>query len=247
RDFALARSAALSDAMQTLEAQKDAVQAQQSALVTDLQAFAASGIDGLERMFGAAQIDVERLTSEVAQNYSGQGGPFEALTLASIDQATPEDGRLGTLMSDLERLSLMHFAAERVPFAKPVQGARLTSGFGPRRDPFHRRYSMHNGIDYAGPRGTAILATASGVVTFVGRQRGYGKVIEIRHAFGFETLYAHLHKTRVRLGQRVEKGDRIGDMGNTGRSTGVHVHYEVRLNDRPVNPMTFIEAARDVL
>jgi murein DD-endopeptidase MepM/ murein hydrolase activator NlpD len=134
-----------------------------------------------------------------------------------------------------------------MPFATPVRNPRFTSGFGPRRDPFNRRAAMHEGVDLAGPRGTPILAPAEGVVTFAGTQRGYGRIIRIRHDFGFETLYGHLSRIRVSVGDRVSVGQRIGDMGNTGRSTGTHLHYEVRVNGRPVNPMKFIGASRHVL
>ncbi|MEL6337612.1 MAG: peptidoglycan DD-metalloendopeptidase family protein, partial [Pseudomonadota bacterium] len=247
RDFALAKNAAMAEQMVTLEYDKKAIAARETQLLEDLKTMADSGLSGLETMFDRANIDVDDLLARISADYSGKGGPFTELQLANADAGYGEDARMTELLADLERLSVMQFAAQRVPFAKPVRGARMTSGFGPRRDPFRKRRSMHNGVDWAGPRGTPIEATASGVVTFVGRQRGFGIVVEIRHAFGFETLYAHLNKARVTLGQRVEKGDRIGDMGSTGRSTGVHVHYEVRLNNRPVNPMTFIEAARDVL
>ncbi|MEL7348731.1 MAG: peptidoglycan DD-metalloendopeptidase family protein [Pseudomonadota bacterium] len=247
RDFALAKNAAMAEQLVTLEYDKKAIAARETQLLEDLKTMADSGLSGLETMFDRANIDVDDLLARISADYSGKGGPFTELQLANADASYGEDARMTELLADLERLSVMQFAAQRVPFAKPVRGARMTSGFGPRRDPFRKRRSMHNGVDWAGPRGTPIEATASGVVTFVGRQRGFGIVVEIRHAFGFETLYAHLNKARVTLGQRVEKGDRIGDMGSTGRSTGVHVHYEVRLNNRPVNPMTFIEAARDVL
>ena len=86
-----------------------------------------------------------------------------------------------------------------------------------------------------------------GVVTFAGRQRGYGRVVKIRHAFGFETFYAHNSRMRLKVGQRVSRGDRIADVGSTGRSTGNHVHYEIRIDNEPVNPVKFIKAARDVL
>ena len=84
-------------------------------------------------------------------------------------------------------------------------------------------------------------------MVFAGRQSGYGNIVKIRHDFGIETRYAHLSRIRVEVGQRVSRGEHIGDMGNTGRSTGTHLHYEVRVNGRPVDPMTYIEAARDVL
>ena len=105
---------------------------------------------------------------------------------------------------------------------------------------------MHNGSDFAGPTGTPIYTTADGVVTYAGWQSGYGRLVKIQHEFGIETRYAHMSRIRVVEGQRVSRGDRIGDMGNTGRSTGTHLHYEVRIGGRPVNPMKFIKAGRDV-
>ncbi|MFT7182672.1 MAG: murein DD-endopeptidase MepM/ murein hydrolase activator NlpD, partial [Planctomycetota bacterium] len=159
-----------------------------------------------------------------------------------------EAARVASLMGGLERASLMKIAVDRLPLAKPVRASfRFTSGFGVRRDPKNGRARMHNGTDFAAGRGTAIYATGEGVVTFAGWQSGYGRVVKIRHAFGFETVYAHMDKTRTRVGDRVAQGDRIGDMGSTGRSTGVHLHYEVRVLGKPVNPLKYIEAARNVL
>ena len=94
--------------------------------------------------------------------------------------------------------------------------------------------------------GTPIFATADGVVVDAGRESGYGNVVRIQHEFGFETVYAHQSKIRVKVGQQVSRGVQIGDMGSTGRSTGSHLHYEVRVNGQPVNPMTYLEAAKDV-
>ena len=105
---------------------------------------------------------------------------------------------------------------------------------------------MHAGVDLAAPNGTPIYATADGVVTTAGRESGYGYVVRIRHEFGIETVYAHQSKIRVKVGQQVSRGVQIGDMGSTGRGTGSHLHYEVRVNGQPVNPMTYLEAAKDV-
>ncbi|MEC7669814.1 MAG: M23 family metallopeptidase, partial [Pseudomonadota bacterium] len=96
------------------------------------------------------------------------------------------------------------------------------------------------------PHGTPIYSTADGVVVHAGWQSGYGRLVKIQHEFGIETRYAHLSKIRVNVGQRVSRGERIGDMGNTGRSTGTHLHYEVRVGGEAVNPMTFIKAANNV-
>ena len=109
---------------------------------------------------------------------------------------------------------------------KPMKTADfvVSSGFGPRDG------TMHQGIDMAGPVGTPIHVTGDGVVTFAGRSGAYGNLIKIRHELGTETRYAHLSRIHVKVGDRVSQGDRIGDMGNTGRSTGPHLHYEIRLN-----------------
>ena len=208
-------------------------------LLSRLDVAARTGLAGLETLFGRSNIDLDRILAQARRDYSGSGGPFVPLTAADGDAAG--DTRVAALMENLETVNLMRFAAERLPFGSPVIGGRRTSGFGP------RGRSMHTGLDIAAPRGTPIYATADGIVTFAGRQRGYGRVVKIRHAFGFETVYAHLNRARVKVGQRVGRGDRIGDMGSTGRSTGNHVHYEIRIDNKPVNPVKFIEAARDVL
>lgn len=245
RDFAVARNEALSTRIAALEIELVRLEDRKDAVFAQLQSATEIGLSGLERLFSRAEIDVDRIIDEIAADYSGSGGPFEPFDAAAYDGG--EDVKLAALMEGLERVNLMRFAAERLPFARPVMGGRFTSGFGPRRDPLRRRVAMHNGIDIAGPRGTPVLATADGIVTFAGRQRGYGNVIEIRHAFGFQTVYAHLDRVGVTVGQQVQRGDRIGGMGSTGRSTGIHLHYEVRIDNEAVNPMKFIEAARDVL
>ena len=217
----------------------------QERLVSQLEVAARIGLAGLETLFGRSNIDLDRILAQARRDFSGSGGPF--VPLAATDGATAQDTRVAALMENLETVNLMRFAADRLPFGTPVRGGRWTSGFGPRRDPNGRGRSMHNGLDIAAPRGTPVRATAAGVVTFAGRLRGYGRVVKIRHAFGFETIYAHNNRVRVKVGQRVSRGDRIADVGSTGRSTGNHVHYEIRIDNEPVNPVKFIKAARDVL
>ena len=105
---------------------------------------------------------------------------------------------------------------------------------------------MHYGADFAAPHATPVHSTADGVVVKIGWMSGYGRMIKIKHDFGFETRYAHLSKIRVKKGQRVSRGDHIGDMEKTGCSTGTHLHYEVRLDGEAVNAMKYIKAARNV-
>jgi murein DD-endopeptidase MepM/ murein hydrolase activator NlpD len=141
-------------------------------------------------------------------------------------------------LSDMQSLAS---AAEGMPFHRPTQ-ARTTSGFGVRFDPFNGRPALHQGQDFAAPLNTPIYAPAPGTVSFVGVRSGYGNTVEIDHGRGFKTRYAHLNATAVRAGQRIKLGQPVGAMGTTGRSTGVHLHYEVWMNGRPQNPARFMRA-----
>jgi len=246
RDSAKTRMSSLNEAVGKLQAKVDYWEGRQERLLSQLESAAQISLTGLDKIFAGARIDVDRIIESTRRDYSGEGGPFEPFEDQS-DVAAEADMRIASLMNDLERVNLMRFAAQKIPFGSPVRDGRYTSGFGPRRDPLKRRTSMHTGLDIAAPRGTPIYATGDGVVTFSGRMHGYGIVVKIRHAFGFETLYAHNSRSKVKVGQRVERGDQIAEMGSTGRSTGNHVHYEVRIDRQPVNPMKFIKAARDVL
>ena len=251
RDAARLRAESARARLAALQAETAEAAARRARTLDRLEDAVQVGLGALEGVFQKAGLDVDRLVDTVRKEYAGQGGgPFDPseppVQLAAA--AGPEGARVAALMAGLERASLMKIAADKLPLARPVRVAhRFTSGFGVRRDPKNGRARMHKGADFAGPRGTPIHATGDGVVVFAGWQSGYGRVIKIRHAFGFETVYAHLNKIRVKKGQRVAQGDRIGDMGNTGRSTGVHLHYEVRVGGKPVNPIKYIEAARNVL
>jgi murein DD-endopeptidase MepM/ murein hydrolase activator NlpD len=222
----------------------------QERLLSQLEDAARTSLAGLGVMFGGTDIDLERILAQARRDYSGSGGPFLPVAdgeEGAANDTSAGDERVAALMTDFESVNLMRFAADRLPFGEPVYGGRRTSEFGQRSDPKGRGRSMHDGLDIAAPKGTAIYSTADGVVTFAGRQSGYGIVVKIRHAFGFETVYAHLSRARAKAGQLVKRGDRIADMGSTGRSTGSHLHYEIRIDQKPVNPVKFIEAARDVL
>lgn len=197
----------------------------------------------LDRMFEQAGMDPDHIIDQVRRGYSGQGGPLTPLSFSSMgSEIAPKDaGRANEILSSMDRLNLYRIASQKLPFAHPVQNThRFTSGYGMRWG------RMHNGTDFAAPHGTSIHATADGVVTHAGWSSGYGRLIKIKHDFGIETRYAHLSKFRVKVGQRVSRGEQIGDMGNTGRSTGTHLHYEIRASGKPINPMIYIKAGRDV-
>ncbi|QFT92757.1 Murein DD-endopeptidase MepM [Roseovarius sp. THAF9] len=199
-------------------------------------------VEPLDKMFTAAGMNPDRLLDTVRSGYSGQGGPLMPLNFSTRGEDPSADTRRANgILQGMDKLNLYRIAAQKAPFAMPVKSSfRFTSGFGMRWG------RMHSGTDFAAPHGTPIFSTADGVVVHAGWQSGYGRLVKIQHEFGIETRYAHMSKLHVKKGQRVSRGDRIGDMGSTGRSTGTHLHYEVRVGGKAVNPMIYIKAARDV-
>jgi len=168
------------------------------------------------------------------------GGPYEPV--AAADNADPRFRELFTTWRQLDQLQQ---GVAAIPSARPLRdNVAFTSGYGIRSDPFRGRAAMHAGIDLAGPIGTPIYATADGIV---GRSEwnsgGYGNLVEIDHGQGIQTRYGHLSRMIVRAGQRVRRGDLIGLMGSTGRSTGSHLHYEVRIDGSAVNPVPFMQSS----
>lgn len=199
-------------------------------------------VEPLDEMFRAAGMNPDNLIDQVRRGYSGTGGPLTPIQFSTRGGTPDPDAlRANSILTSLDRINLYRIAAEKAPFSIPVKSNfRYTSGFGPRWG------RLHAGTDFAGPIGTPIYSTADGVISHAGWSSGYGRLIKIRHDFGIETRYAHLNTMDVRVGQRVSRGERIGAMGNSGRSTGPHLHYEVRVNGNPVNPMTYIRAGQDV-
>jgi murein DD-endopeptidase MepM/ murein hydrolase activator NlpD len=214
-----------------------------------LEEAVAVSVTPLDKMFRNAGMPPDRILEQVRRGYSGQGGPLTPLALSTRgEEPSADELRANQILNQLDQLNLYRMAAQQAPFATPVNlgQVRQSSGYGYRRDPKTGGRRLHKGSDFAGKTGTDIFATADGVVTHAGWQSGYGKLVSIQHAFGIETKYAHNSNLRVKVGQRVSRGDHIADMGTTGRSTGTHLHYEVRVNGKPVNPMIYIKAARNV-
>lgn len=234
--------------IEEMEFEARLVEERNDRIFRQLEEAVAVSLEPLDEMFEAAGLPADSIIETVRRGYSGQGGPLTPLTLSTKGQAPdPDSLRANSILNRLDSLNLYRIAVQKTPFAQPVLSAfRFTSPFGKRRDPKTGGTRMHEGADFASPHGTPIYATADGVVSHAGWLGGYGRLVKIKHEFGIETRYAHMSNIRVKVGQRVSRGDRIGDMGNSGRSTGTHLHYEVRLNGKPVNPMTYIKAARDV-
>jgi len=199
-------------------------------------------VEPLDKMFSAAGLNTETLLNTVRRGYSGQGGPLMPMSFSTRgDEPSADALRANSILNQMDRLNLYRIAAQKAPFAMPVKSAfRYTSGFGMRWG------RMHKGTDFAAPVGTPVYATADGVVIYAKWLSGYGRLIKIQHEFGIETRFAHLSKIRVEKGQRVSRGERIGDMGSSGHSTGPHLHYEIRVGGKAINPMTYIKAANNV-
>lgn len=171
-----------------------------------------------------------------AADRGAQGGPLIPLATGTLD---PRFARLG---ASLGRMAAMEQGVARIPNTLPASLEYISSGFGYRSDPFTGGAAFHAGLDFRGPIGAPIYAAAKGVVSFTGVRQGYGNCVEISHGNGLLTRYAHMSRIGARIGQKVAPGDAIGAIGSTGRSTGPHLHFEVRINDRPVDPRPFLES-----
>jgi len=173
------------------------------------------------------------------------GGPFIAVTAQQIGSSLVAE-RLKAAITELNKVKTLRQGSKRLPLAKPVRNIiRITSPFGIRRDPMRRVAAMHTGIDIKAPYRSKIRSPASGLVIFATWGGGYGRLVKVRHANGIETRYAHMNKILVKKGQYIKAGQVVGLLGNSGRSTGFHLHYETRINNRPINPARFWKARND--
>jgi murein DD-endopeptidase MepM/ murein hydrolase activator NlpD len=209
-------------------------------------------LESLEKLLADFEERTRRLS--VVAGLSGVHDPgtggVGGLTALPADNAShteavlEETSRRGLLLSGRlgqveEKLSFQADQLALTPTLAPAVGV-LTAGFGLRSDPFTGAQEFHTGIDISSPTGGRVVAPASGTVVRIGWSNGYGRIVEIAHGFGIRTTYAHLEATRVAEGQRVRRGDLIGLVGSTGRSTGPHLHYEVQVGGRPVNPLDYV-------
>ncbi len=175
---------------------------------------------------------------------SDVGGPLVALT-PSADPATFRAG-VSLVTGEVERFGALRRIALRLPLTRPIPGAAITSRFGVRIDPFLGTPAMHTGIDFRAPRGYPARATADGTVTMAGYYGGYGKMVEVDHGNGITTRFGHLSQISVKVGQVVSKGTVLGRTGSTGRSTGPHLHYEVRVDGDAIDPLRYIKAGSEI-
>jgi murein DD-endopeptidase MepM/ murein hydrolase activator NlpD len=206
--------------------------------LASMQADVAVIKEAAQRRYQLTALEVRRLGLDPSRLHTGTGGPFEA-----VETVRAADPNFKALFNSWTKLDQLEQGTVAIPSTEPVRGTNFTSGYGVRSDPFKGRAAMHAGIDLAGPVGTPIYATADATV---GRSEynngGYGNLVELEHGHGIQTRYGHLSKSLVTAGQRVKRGDLIGLMGSTGRSTGSHLHYEVRIDGKAVNPVPFLQS-----
>ena len=253
--------------IQLLENKVKELQSNHDAMMADIRATTGGKIKELERVIAKTGMDsaplqraaeAKRLQDEQARekygridgstpaltpSAGGQGGPFIPAASGSVLKEKDTE-----LYFSLRKLMTLHDVVGAMPLAVPMANDdyHQTSGFGTRVDPFRGALSFHAGVDLAGVSGSKVVATNDGRIDFAGWKTAYGNVIEVKHEYGFSTRYGHLSRILVRPGQVVKKGQVIGVQGSTGRSTGEHLHYEVRYNDEPINPGNFLKAGQDV-
>lgn len=196
----------------------------------------------------AGAAEARRRVPAIGDELTGRGSPFIPIAYGrgayGHGAASPLQAKIADLDTALSRWDRLRAVLNRLPLIAPVDQYRLTSTFGPRRDPVNGRMAVHYGLDMADPMGTPVMAPAPGTVVFAGFSGHYGRLIEIDHGFGVRTRYGHLKAFKVVKGQKVGFREVIGLLGNSGRSTGPHVHYEVLVDGRPVNPIKFILAGK---
>jgi len=188
-------------------------------------------IKQFESALASAGVDANRLLAQFGAG-PAQGGPF----VPPPNISSPPD--------DAKKLEAIRGLAKLLPLAAPLETYQIGSPFGPRIDPFNRRPAFHTGIDMDAPYRSPVYATGPGTVIYVGYLGEYGKVVELDHGFGINTLYAHLQRYFVSVGQQVAAQAEIGLVGMSGRSSGPHVHYEVRVDGQPQDPEKFLELSR---
>ncbi|GHH12265.1 hypothetical protein GCM10008023_12210 [Sphingomonas glacialis] len=181
--------------------------------------------------------------ARIVAKQPAMGGPYEAADSAATEADLRADTQFRSLFMTWKKLDTLQQGVIAIPSAQPVAHLNYTSNYGIRSDPFRGTAAMHAGVDIPGPVGTPIYATADGMVDRAERAGGYGNMVELDHGKGIQTRYGHLSKILVEPGTRVHRGQLIALMGSTGRSTGPHLHYEVRIDGRAVNPVPFLQTA----
>ena len=222
----------------------DDLHAAQGSVLDRLGERTVKNIEEAEKLIAMTGLELDTVMDRAKRTVSGQGGPLFEVT--GSDEPAGLPGSVSVIDNQLTRWAALRALLRRTPLISPVDFYHLASPYGLRSDPFTKKKAMHYGADLAGWGGAPVFATAPGKVVFAGRKGRYGKMVEIDHGYGIRTRYGHLRKVLVQRGEEVGHRHEIGLLGSTGRSTGPHVHYEVRFDGKPLNPDKFIKAGRYV-
>jgi murein DD-endopeptidase MepM/ murein hydrolase activator NlpD len=238
----------LSQSISGLKERLASLQENQAEFVASLAERTRSNMAEMEKTVEMTGLNIDKLLLKADDSHSGQGGPFiPAPTSASNDENEQKlMMSVATLDGEVGRWEKLQVILRSLPLTAPVDHYYISSSFGERVDPINGEKAIHEGVDMVGALRSEVLATAPGTVVFAGWQTGYGQVVEIDHGFGVHTFYAHLDQVAVKKGQTVDYRDILGLLGTTGRSSGPHVHYEVRYDNKPLDPMGFLKAGRYV-
>lgn len=213
-----------------------AIESQQLTRITTLADNAYRNADAISQALEAAGLPVDSDFDK-----SDTGGP-----LIPIDSSMTFDSKVRELDEALDALDRLKTEARRLPLANPAPGRSVTSPFGVRTDPLLGTAALHSGMDFRAPTGMPAKVTAPGVVVKAGWNGGYGRMVEVDHGNGFATRYGHLSKINVTVGKRLNAGDVVGKTGSSGRSTGPHLHYEIRHNGEAIDPLRFLRVGKKV-
>ncbi len=226
-----------------LESRLSDVRRSQESLLGRITDATISDIERAEAVITRTGLSADRLIQHGPQSREASGGPFFPIDATT---AGPFELGLTSLYTHMDRWETLQRLVRHLPLMSPVDQYYVASRFGRRRDPFNKRWAVHKGLDLAGPAGQKIRSPAIGTVVYAGRKGRFGRFIEIDHGFGVHTRYGHLRRVLVKKGQRVTHRQDIGILGNSGRSTGPHLHYEIVVDGKQVNPSKFLKAGRNV-
>jgi murein DD-endopeptidase MepM/ murein hydrolase activator NlpD len=218
-------------------------------IISYLATYTQNKTTDIEKILKDSGVNYKKIIANNGGSAAAQGGPYIPSSLGKTAEESLANYTQyfnNNFVGDFEYLITLQNIVSELPFSSPVQTPKVTSGYGYRRDPMRGGHAMHSGIDLVGRANAAVHATAPGIVKKAGRSGAYGNIIVIQHKNGVETVYAHLKRVYVKAGQKIGRGNVIGVQGSTGRSTGAHLHYEVRLNGKATNPMRFLRYADKV-
>jgi murein DD-endopeptidase MepM/ murein hydrolase activator NlpD len=204
-------------------------------------------VDRLTKILASTGINVNKMMQKAGGAAIAQGGPFEpASTNGSISEDEALDQALINANYRLHRLKTLQKLTRSLPLVSPLDYYYVASKYGRRKDPINGKSAMHRGVDFGAKHRATVYATAPGKVTYAGWKGRFGRFVAVDHGNGVITRYGHLRRIYVKLGQKIGYRARVGQMGSSGRSTGRHLHYEIQVNGRSIDPLRFMKAGKNV-